>query len=145
MMVANLEDNYQSVEHEYVIHALKSDRNDIEHGSAGSNNRPDVIGLAILSWYALGEILTNWRTGKHKYTLNRFNQMKSDDCSYGYITKLESNDTMISPFSRGVNGDNIKFKLSDISFCPEIGDPVKFELKSEGGIDIATEVCRIPE
>lgn len=49
MMIANLEDNYQAVDHEYTIHALKSDRNDIEHGGAGSDNRPDVIGLTILS------------------------------------------------------------------------------------------------
>lgn len=143
MMVANLEDSYQSVDHEYVIHALKSDRNDIEHGGAGSDNRPDVIGLAILSWYALGEILTNWRTGKHQHSLGGFNQIEDGSSSYGYITKLEKDDTKIAPFERGVDGDNINFNYIDIGFCPEIGDPVKFEIQDEDGMDIAVGISEL--
>jgi hypothetical protein len=143
MMIANLEDSYQSVDHEYVVHALKSDRNDIEHGSAGSDNRPDVIGLAILSWYALGKILTNWRAGKHQYSLGGFDQIEDDSSSYGYITKLEKDDTKITPFERGVDGDNINFNYTDIGFCPEIGAPVKFEIQDEDGMDIAIEVSKL--
>ena len=145
MMIANLEESYQSVDHEYVIHALKSDRNDIEHGSAGSDNRPDVIGLAILSWYAMSEILTNWRTGKHQHSLGGFNQIENNSSSYGYITKLKKDDTKIAPFERGIDGDNINFNYADVGFCPEIGDPVKFEIQEEDGVDFATRISKLGE
>ena len=140
MMIANLEDSYQSVDHEYAIHALNSDRNDIEHGGAGSDNRPDIVGLAILSWYALGEILANWRTGRHRYSMDRFDQIENGNHSYGYITKLDGNDTKISPFERGVEGNNINFDLIDIDFCPKTGDPVKFKIRNKDGVDVATEI-----
>ena len=143
MMVANLEDGYHPVEHEYTIHALKSDRNEIEHGGAGSDNRPDIIGIAILSWYALSEILTNWRTGKHYHSLDRFNQIEDASHSYGYVTKLDGDDTKIAPFDRGINGDNVSFDFSEVEFCPEIGDPVRFDHTNAGGGDSATAISRL--
>lgn len=131
IVAANLDDRYEPIEHEYIIHALNEDRNDIEHGTESSANRPDTVGVGIITWYALEEILQNYQISHSLETLDEFNALEESNKSYGYIVNLEKDRQTVAPFDDGINGNNIHIELSSLQFFPSEGDPVGYSISSQ--------------
>lgn len=126
IVTANLDDKYESINHDYAIHALNDDRNDIEHGTEDNNIRSDTVGITILTWYALEEILQNYQASHTLAMLDNLNQLEQSNKSYGYIANLEKGRQTVVPFEDGIDGDHIEIDLETVRFYPNEGDPVQY-------------------
>jgi hypothetical protein len=137
----NLGADYREVEHDYAIHECRTKRNDMEHGGSGDRIRPDVIGIGLLTWYALHEILLNWEEVQNQVIHGHLNRIEQDeDNEYGFICKLNNQEGSGAPHSlthyeQGENGNKIPFEPEDIDSFPSVGDIIIFARDEDGDLN----------
>lgn len=134
---------YSELEFEYVIHECRQLRNGIEHGGRSSSNRPDVVALSILSWYALEELLNNWDLGQRQNYPDRQTEFDNSGDCYGFIYNVDQLDATITPYSGGEANNKIPFEVDETDFYPSTGDIVSFNLVSQGGSSHAENVTKL--
>lgn len=136
---SNQSTDYREVSHDYAIHECRSKRNEMEHGESGDRVRPDVVGIGLLTWYALHEILLNWKKVQSQVIHGHLNRIEQDgENEYGFICKLNNSEGMGSPHSithygEGESGNKIPFEPGDIDTFPSMGDAVMFSSTDETG------------
>lgn len=139
----------REVEHEYAIHECRRKRNDREHGPSGESLRPDIIGIGVLTWYALHEILWNWKAAQNIAIHGTTNRAEADDeHKYGFIYKINKKDSQgadhsITQYSEGESGDKIAFEKGDLDFLPSKGDVVMFNKTERDGAPVASNITKI--
>lgn len=142
----NLSSDYHEVTHDYAIHECRSKRNDVEHGRTGDRIRPDIIGIGILSWYALHEILMNWERAQSQAMHGHLARIDQDtENEYGFICKLNYQDGAGSPrsitqYEEAEEGNKISFEPDDVISIPTVGDIVTFSQTDRDGTPIATDI-----
>lgn len=135
----NLATDYREVSHDYAIHECRSKRNEMEHGGSGDRVRPDVVGIGLLTWYALHEILLNWKKVQNQVIHEHLDRIEQDEENeYGFICKLNNSEGAGSPHSithyrEGESGNKIPFEPSNIDVFPSIGDVIIFSRDDESG------------
>lgn len=142
----NLSSDYRKVTHDYAIHECRSKRNEMEHGPTGDRIRPDIIGIGLLSWYALHEILLNWQNAQRQAIhghLTRINQDSENE--YGFVCKVNQQEGAGAPHSithyeEGEIGNKIAFEPNDVDDIPEVGDIVTFSQTDRDGTPMATDI-----
>jgi hypothetical protein len=145
----NLGDDFYEIDHAYVISQCHEERNDNEHGDVGDRIRPDLVGIGILSWYALEEILLNWQEAQRRINHDAVNKIENDDeFRYGFVSKLNETEGRgvphsITRYDEGEEGNNIKFDPRDANFFPSEGDPVKFTTATRDGSPVAIEISEV--
>lgn len=142
----NLSSDYHEVSHSYAIHQCRQKRNDSEHGESGARIRPDIIGIGILTWYALHEILLNWKRAQRQVIHGHLNRIEQDDeHNYGFICKLNNQEgsgvpNALTDYEAGESGNNIAFDPDCVTSFPAEGDVVVFSKSEENGNTTADEI-----